>query len=294
MTKAELYAVTGVSGRTGAATAQALITAGKQVRVVVRDATKGAYWQQQGAEVAVADLSNAAMLTNALSGVTAAYIVSPPQYSQPDLFAQAEVMANVIADAAVAAKLPKLVALSSVGAEQASDTGWIGMNRTLEQRLSQTDLNLAFLRAAYFMENWQPLIASARAQGELASFLAPLERKIPMIATQDIGEIAAQVLCENWQGTRAINLTGPADYSPHDVAHHLAAQLDKPIAAVAIPESHWQQAMAGQGFSPAALAGFIEMTKGLNSGHIAFNKNDSIEHRSGSITIETLLKQVTE
>ncbi|MCE0558525.1 NmrA family NAD(P)-binding protein [Motilimonas sp. E26] len=294
MTKAELYAVTGVSGRTGAATAQALITAGKQVRVVVRDATKGAYWQQQGAEVAVADLSNAAMLTNALSGVTAAYIVSPPQYSQPDLFAQAEVMANVIADAAVAAKLPKLVALSSVGAEQASDTGWIGMNRTLEQRLSQTDLNLAFLRAAYFMENWQPLIASARAQGELASFLAPLERKIPMIATQDIGEIAAQVLCENWQGTRAINLIGPADYSPHAVAHHLAAQLDKPIAAVAIPESHWQQAMSGQGFSPAALAGFIEMTKGLNSGHIAFNKNDIIEHRAGSITLETLLKQVTE
>lgn len=118
MNKGELYVVTGVSGRTGSAAACTLLKAGKRVRVVVRDAAKGNVWSNLGAEVAIANFTDISALSNALSGTDGAYIISPPQYTSDDLFTQAEIMADAIAEAAIKAQLPKLVALSSIGADK--------------------------------------------------------------------------------------------------------------------------------------------------------------------------------
>ncbi len=288
MSNTKLYVVTGVSGRTGAAAARALLNTGKRVRVVVRDKEKGKIWEDQGAEVAIADITDTSSLYNALSGADGAYIVSPPQYSLDNLFAQADSMARSIAEAATKAQLPKLVALSSIGAEQSSGTGWIAMNRLLEQHLSRTGIPMTFLRAAYFMENWSLLAQIATTQGELPSFLAPLNQKFPMIATEDIGRIAAKALCENWIGTRIIELEGPAMYSPNEVAMYLTQALGKTIKPISIPESNWLQSISGQGFSTAAITGFIEMTQGLNSGHITFN-NSNIDRRQGTISLEVII-----
>jgi uncharacterized protein YbjT (DUF2867 family) len=289
MNNTELYVVTGATGRTGASAARALLKAGKRVRVVVRDEKKGGVWSALGAEVAIADLTDTHALCKAFSGADGAYIVSPPQYSSDSLFTQADTMARSIAEAAIEAQLPKLVALSSVGAEQSNGTGWIGMNRTLEQHLSETGLPVTFLRAAYFMENWAPLVKIAVAQGKLLSFLAPLHQKWPMIATADIGRIAAETLCEYWSGKRVIELEGPALSSPSDVAEHLTQRLGKAIQATSIPEEGWERSMSGQGFSATAIAGFIEMTQALNSGHIAFHSQQDVERRQGTVSLETVI-----
>lgn len=287
----KLYVVTGVSGRTGAAAARELLNAGKRIRVVVRDKEKGDIWAKQGAEVAIADLTDTSSLYNALSGADGAYIVSPPQYSSDNLFAQADSMARSIAEAATRTQLPKLVALSSIGAEQPSGTGWIAMNRLLEQHLSQTELPITFLRAAYFMENWSQLAQIASTQGKLPSFLFPLSRKIPMIATEDIGLIAAEALCEDWDGRRIIELEGPAMYSPNEVAMYLTQALGKMVTPVSIPESNWLESISGQGFSTAATAGFIEMTQGINSGHITFN-NSNADRRQGTTSLEAIINEM--
>ena len=288
MSNTELYVVTGVSGRTGAAAARTLLNTGKRVRVVVRDKEKGNIWADQGAEVAIADLTDTSSLCKALSGTDGAYIVSPPQYSLDNLFAQADSMARSITEAAKKAQLPKLVALSSIGAEQPNGTGWIAMNRQLEQHLSKTEIPVTFLRAAYFMENWSPLVQMAVTQGKLFSFLSPLSRKIPMIATKDIGRIAAEALCESWDGKRIIELEGPDKYSPNEVAVYLTQVLRKTINPISIPESNWLQSISEQGFSTAANTGFIEMTQGLNSGHIAFN-DSSIDRRQGTIPLKEVV-----
>ncbi|WP_347506978.1 NmrA family NAD(P)-binding protein [Pseudomonas anguilliseptica] len=155
------YAVFGVSGRTGAATADALLRSGQPVRVVVRDSAKAQAWAERGAEVAVADLTDLAAMTQALSQVQGAYVVSPQHYSREDLFERAELIAEITARAAIAADVPRLVALSSVGADRESGTGWIRMNRMFEQRLTDAGVSTVFLRAAYFMENWMPMVGQA-------------------------------------------------------------------------------------------------------------------------------------
>ncbi|EFS5375831.1 NmrA family NAD(P)-binding protein [Salmonella enterica] len=290
MNNKPLYVITGATGRTGSAAAQTLLNNGARVRVMVRDETKGRYWADLGAEVVIADLIDVKALTAAFSGAQGAYIVSPSHYNLEDLFTRAEVIAAAIAESAIQAQLPKLVALSSIGADCLNGVGWIAMNRILEEHLINTRLPVALLRASYFMENWGFAIEPVKNKGILPSFLAPLDRKIPMIATEDIGGIGAEVLGEEWNGARTIELEGPSEYSPNDVADAFGNALSKPVNAVAVPEVDWENSMAHQGFSNAGLAGFIEMTQALNSGHIAFRTNSGLEHRKGRIPLAKVIR----
>ena len=280
------YAITGASGRTGSAAAQALLDRGLPVRVVLRDPAKAVIWREQGAEVAIADLADVDAMTAALSDTSGAYIVSPQQYGRDDLFERAIVIAETVEAAVRRAAVPRVVALSSVGAGEDHGTGWIAMNRSLEQALGRLPIPVAFLRAAYFMENWQPMIQPATSEGILRSFLAPTERPIPMIATPDIGSIAASVILQEWHDQRIIDLAGPREYSPMDVASCLSDQLGRGIDTIPVPEGEWTAALAGAGLSEAALAGFIEMTRGLNNGHIDFKECDTTERRRGETSLD--------
>ncbi|OEZ99178.1 NmrA family NAD(P)-binding protein [Duganella sp. HH101] len=287
------YAVFGVTGRTGAATADALLRAGLAVRVVVRDPAQGRPWAERGAEVAVADLTDLASMTKALSRVRGAYVVSPQQYHREDLFGIAALIADTTARAAVAAGAPRLVALSSVGADRESATGWIGMNRIFEQRLGATGIPATFLRAAYFMENWLPMVGHAMRSGTLPSFLAPARRAIPMVATADVGSAAAALLQEERTGPRIVTLSGPRDYAPNDVAAAISAALRKPVDVAVLPETEWPNALADAHFSKAALAGFTEMTRSLNDSHIDIKSDPSAVEWTGTTTLEQVFQRLT-
>ncbi|OEZ60111.1 NmrA family NAD(P)-binding protein [Duganella sp. HH105] len=287
------YAVFGVTGRTGAATADALLRAGQAVRVVVRDPAQGRPWAERGAEVAVADLTDLASMTKALSRVQGAYVVSPQQYHREDLFEIAALIADTTARAAMAAEAPRLVALSSVGADRESATGWIGMNRSFEQRLGATGIPTTLLRAAYFMENWMPMVGHAMRSGTLPSFLAPAQRAIPMVATADVGSAAAALLREARTGTGIVTLSGPRDYAPNDVAATVSAALRKPVDVAVLPETEWPNALADAHFSKAALAGFTEMTRSLNDSHIDIKSDPSAVEWTGTTTLEQVFQRLT-
>jgi uncharacterized protein YbjT (DUF2867 family) len=290
MTTAYPYAVFGASGRTGAAAADALLRAGQPVRVVLRNPAHGEPWATRGAEVVVADLTDLASMTRALTGVRGAYLVNPQDYSRADLFDRAGRIAEVTARAAVAAGVPRLVALSSVGADLDRATGWIMMNRVFEERLAGTGIPAVFLRAVYFMENWAPLVAHAVRGGVLPSFLAPAERAIPMVATADVGRAAAALLQEGGHDTRAVILAGPAAYAPNDVAAIVSATLARQVEVAVVPESAWPTALADARFSKAALAGFTEMTRGLNCAHIHTGSDAGVAQRSGATVLGQVIR----
>ncbi|MGB3424298.1 MAG: NmrA family NAD(P)-binding protein [Castellaniella sp.] len=288
------YVVFGVTGRTGAAAADALLRSGHSVRVVVRDLAKGRPWAARGAQIAVADLTDLASMTMALSHAQGAYVVSPQHYTREDLFERADVIANTTARAAVAAAVPRLVALSSVGADRESGTGWIGMNRMFEQRLGEAGVPAIFLRAAYFMENWTPMVGQAMRSGSLPTFLAPPQRPIPMVATVDVGTTAAALLLEEGMKTCAVTLSGPKDYAPNDVAAIVSARLGKPVHAAVLPEAAWSAALADVRFSKAALAGFSEMTRGLNCSHIGIKSDPDAVERAGTTALDHVIGELMQ
>jgi uncharacterized protein YbjT (DUF2867 family) len=163
------------------------------------------------------------------------------------------------------------------------------MNRMFEQRLEQAGVSSIFLRAAYFMENWMPMVGHAVRNGTLPTFLAPSEHRLPMVATADVGRAAAALLPEEWTGTRVVTLSGPKDYAPIDVAAIVSATLGKPVDVAVLPETEWPKALVDAGFSAAALAGFTEMTRSLNSSHIDIRSDPAAVEWAGTTPLERVI-----
>jgi len=213
-----MYAITGITGKVGGALAATLLAAGLPVRAVVRGATKGAAWAARGCEVAIAEMGDAASLTSAFRGAAGVFILPPSEFDPEPGFPEARHFIAAVTLALVEARPGKVVCLSTIGAD-APHENLLTQRKLMEQSLQEIGLPVTFLRPGWFMENALWDIPSARDEGLLRSFLQPADRLFPMVATQDVGRLAAALLREDWSGTRVVELEGPARISPNDLAH---------------------------------------------------------------------------
>ena len=284
-----MFAILGITGQVGGATARALLAAGQPIRAVVRNPAKAAAWADQGAEIAVADLTDAAALQAAFTGVAGAFVATPPLLDVADPLGDNRRMLAALTSALRAAGVPKVVYLSSVGAQHAHGLGAIGKLYELEQAFRQLPVPTAAIRAAWFMENFRGLINPARQSGQVPSLLSPPDRLIPMVATEDIGQLAARTLSETWTGPRVLELQGPCAYSPHDVTAALSFLLDQPLQTVVIPPAAHVATYVSWGMSPAAAALMAEMLAGFNRGWIAFAGAGAEQH-AGPTLLEDALR----
>ncbi|MGH7233137.1 MAG: NmrA family NAD(P)-binding protein [Nitrospiraceae bacterium] len=202
-----MFVVTGVTGHTGAVVAETLLARKQRVRVLVRTPEKGEVWKAKGAEVAVASLEDPRALAESLNGATGGYFLIPPNYTAVDYLKDRTQVADALAAAVSASRLPHAVFLSSIGAHLPAGTGPIQALHDGEVRLESVARSLTVLRASYFMETWIPVLGAARAQGLLPSFLPP-KRKIPMVATLDVGRMAAECLLDQCKGSGSLNCPG--------------------------------------------------------------------------------------
>lgn len=262
-----MFVIAGVTGNTGAVVADALLAAKAPVRVVVRDAAKGAAWQAKGAEVAIADLADVPALTAALRGAQGAYLLVPPRPTATEPLADNRAVAAALAAAVAAARVPHVVLLSSIAAHQPDGTGPIVSVHVAERLLAEVT-QLTAVRAAYFMENWAGALGML-AQGALPTFV-PRGLTFPMVATRDIGKTAAAALLEGPRGDVRIELAGPRDYSADDVAAALTRLTGKPVAAADAPLDAVVPTFTSFGLSPAFAELFREMYAGLISGRVAW------------------------
>lgn len=267
------YTVFGATGQVGGAVVRSLMLDAHRVRVVVRDRAKAEalFSHESGVDVCVGTLDDPSSVERAFEGAEGAFVLNPPAYTSSDMFEDARRVSDAIASAAVRTRLPKLVALSSVGAHRLERQGNIRTTTILEQTLGSLSLPTAFVRAAWFIENWAGALGAARAQSVLPSFLDPLERAIPMVGTADIGHVCAQVLGQAWAGRRVVELHGPADVAPRDVAAAASRVLGHPISAALTDRSQWRTLLAGFGFSSATVDGWVEMLESFNDGWLAFD-----------------------
>ncbi len=285
-----MYAITGITGQVGGALAHALLQGGHAVRAVVRDAAKGAAWTALGCEVAIADAADSAALTRAFAGADGVFILLPPNFDpSPDFPGTRAIVAAF--DAALRAAAPaRVVCLSTIGA-QASEPNLLQQLGHMEQVLGQLPLPVAFLRAAWFMENFAWDLAGAREQGLLHSHLQPLDQPQPMIATADIGRLAADLLHQDWTGNKVVELEGPVRYSPLDVAAAFAAVLDRPVRAEAVARDSWEALFRAQGMLHPLPR--MQMLDGFNAGWIRFEADQ--EHTSkGTTTLRQVLAGLAE
>jgi len=282
------YAIAGVSGNTGKIAAETLLAQGKSVRVLVRDAAKGESWKGKGAEVAVADLGDPGGLAGALAGAEGAYLLIPPNMGAPRFRAYQDATAAALAAAVETSGVPHVVFLSSVGAQHPAGTGPIAALHGAEKRFSALGkTRFSFLRAAYFMENLGGSLGMLD-KGILPSF-TPAAFAFDMIASIDIGKLAAQLLVEGTAKTQVVELGGPPQ-SMNDAAKALSVITGRAITVHEAPLDAMLPTLTGFGLPQEVAGMYREMTAGLLNGHVAFEGG----HRrvQGTTSLEVVLRSM--
>ena len=263
-----MFFVSGITGQVGGAAARRLLEQGYTVRSLSRDPSKVAGWSQKGVDVRLGDFNDAADVTAALEGVEGAFLMIPPVLAPTPGYPEAKAVIANFLEALRQAPPPRLVALSSIGSQQASGLGNITTTHLMEEALKDLPFSTAFVRAGSFLENYSAGLGAAAATGVFYSFLAPTDRAVPMVATADIGQEIARLLVGGWSGKKIVELGSRV--SPDDLAHAMGEVLGRPVQAQAIPREQWAGTLESFGMSPGTTGPYEEMLDGFNSGWIDF------------------------
>jgi NAD(P)H dehydrogenase (quinone) len=285
-----MIAITGITGRIGGRLAGHLTAQGIAVRGVVRDPKKGETWKRQGCETAVAQPTDEKALTAAFRGAEAVFILPPPIFDPHPGFAEVYTAMTAHRNAARNAGVGKVLYLSTVGA-QARQTNLLSQHTVGESIFSELDAPVTYLRPAWFLENISWDIDSARDTGVLHSFLSPLNKPVPMVAVDDISRVAAELIQEQWDGHRVVELEGPKRITAMDIADALGKALRRPVEAQAVPRESWEGLFTSQGMvNPYPR---IRMLDGFNEGWIDFE--GGIEgSRKGETNAETVIGKLID
>jgi uncharacterized protein YbjT (DUF2867 family) len=271
-----MYVILGASGNTGSIIADSLLSKGKKVRVVGRDAGRLQRFVRQGAEAFTGDVSDAAALTKAFNGARAAYLLLPPITSREDQERESDAIAQAVTESG----LRYALYLSSYGAHVPEGTGPVTGLHSSEQKLNAiSGLNVLHLRAAYFMENNLAAISMIQEMGIFGHALLP-DLKLPMTATPDVGDYAAQRLLDlDFSGKQTRELLGERDLSMAEATTIIARGIGKPdLRYVQFPYDQVQQVLEQMGMPPKKAAVYIEMFKAINAGVLAAQEPRSREN----------------
>ena len=285
-----MYAIMGVTGQIGGVVARTLLAARQPVRAVVRDAGKGQAWADRGCEVALATIEDAVSLAAAFQGTEGVFVLVPPNFDPRPEFPEAQAIGVALRSALEAARPARVVYLSTIGA-QARQPNLLSQHTIIERALGGLSGSTTFLRPAWFMENCRWDVAPAREQGVIPSFLQPLDKLVPMVATADIGRVVAGLLQERWSGRRVVELEGPQRVAPNEIASTFAKLLGRPVRMEAVPRESWEGLFKSQGTKNPLPR--MQMLDGFNEGWIEF-ENGEAGSQKGSVALESALKALIE
>ncbi len=274
-----MFLVMGITGKVGGATARHLLAQGKKVRALVRNREKAANWAEQGVELVNGDWNDSAAIERALKGVEGAFVMLPAVWApSPDYKEAKGVIANYV-EALSKAAPPRVVALSSMGANRTSGLGMITALSLLEQGFRNLTSPIAFVRAGGFFENFSYGLHVAQG-GTLPVYYNPTSRRSTMVATNDIGaEVATLLTGPAWSGQRVIELGSMI--SADEVAAQLGEVLKVNVKAFAVPRAGWAGAFEQTGIPKGHTGAAEEMFEAVNSGWMDLGLKGT-EHVAGT------------
>jgi uncharacterized protein YbjT (DUF2867 family) len=264
-----MITVMGATGHVGRQIAQRLLATGEPVRVIGRNQAALAELADAGAQVAAGDAADAEFLAEAFRGSDAVHTLLPYPRWAPDFRAEQARLGEAILAAVRASGVPRVVALSSLGADLPSGTGFIAAGlHPQEQRLrALTGVDVLFLRPTLFFESIAAGLPFVEAMGVNADVVDP-DVPIPMIATRDVAAAAADaLLARDWNDVQVRELLGPRDLTYAEATRILGTAIGRPdLQYVRLPDADMAGALVEAGFSPDTAALHVEMGHALSEG----------------------------
>jgi NAD(P)H dehydrogenase (quinone) len=281
-----MFAVMGVTGKVGGAVARHLLAAGAPVRAIVRDDAKRAAWAEAGCEVAIATLDDGDTLAAAFDGARGVFAMLPPQFDPAPGFPAGRAMIATLHKALATARPERLVALSTVGAD-ATQPNLLNQLGLLEAALADLPGRTTFLRAAWFMDNAAGDLTDARL-GTIRSHLQPTDRAIPMVASIDVGQCAADLLLAA-DAPAIVELEAVDRVSPDQIAAAFARVIGHDVRAEPVARDGWEAEFRATGMTNPLPR--MQMIDGFNQGWIDFADRGAHAHKA-TTTIDQVIADI--
>lgn len=287
----DFYVVTAATGNIGKVLVKRLLEKHQKVRALARNKTKLNSLEKIGAEIIVASVEDPAALTKAFTGAKAVFTLIPPNYRAEDFRAYQNKVSEATITAIKKSGVKYVVNLSSIGANLGEGTGPINGLHDHEERLNKLEgVNVLHLRPASFMENLLMNVGLIRTLGIAGSPLKP-DLSLPMIATKDIAEVAAEHLLKlDFAGKSVIELHGQRDLTMAEAAKILGKAIGRnDLRYVQFPYGDALRGMLSMGLSEDVGRLMIEMQRGMNDGTLTFT-----QPRSAKNTTSTSIEEFAE
>ncbi|WP_434714803.1 NmrA family NAD(P)-binding protein (plasmid) [Rhizobium sp. YTUHZ045] len=278
-----MYIIVGGTGRVGSAVAKTLLDQGEAVTIVTRNPEKAGAWRQRGAEVALADVRDVISLRTVFRRGKRAFLLNPNADIASDTDREERETVRCLLEAIEGSGLEKVVAQSTMGAQPGEQCGDLNVLYELEAGLRNQPIPASIIRAAYYYSNWDAMVGPVTKDGVLSTML-PADLRLPMVAPEDLGRVAARLLQEPIEQIGIYAVEGPERYSPNDVAAAFAAALGRAVRVEVIRREAWEDAYRNLGFSDAAAHSYARMTALTADG--PEYPEDSIR---GSISLQTYI-----
>lgn len=256
------------TGKIGKALTERLLETDVDLILLARSPEKVKPFADRGATIAEGNLEDAGFVVRATRGADVLFWVTPADYAADDLRAHYNKLGRIAAGAVTENRIPRVIDLSSMGAQHKDGTGPIAGLHDIEKMLDKTGAHVTHLRPAFFMENF---FMQADAIASMGAIYMPVpgSTRLAMIATADIAETAAErVLDSSWTGRSVIELAGPADMTFDGAAQVLGSALRKDVRHVPVSMDQTRGALVGMGVSGGVADSYLEMYAAFAAGAI--------------------------
>ena len=265
-------AITTPTGHIGHRLTEILLERGADLVLLARNPEKVRDFAQKGATVRQGTLDDQKFVVEATKGTDALFWLTPADYQSQDLRAFQNRLGKAAGLAVRENKIPRVVNLSSVGAQHGSGTGPVDGLYDVEKILDEAAENVTHLRPAYFFENYFMALEAIRAGGQV---FMPVSGEVPMsmIGTRDVAQVAAdQLLDTTWSGRNVIELEGSSRLSFAEAAEQIGKGIGRPVQHVEVGEDQTRPFLKQAGLSDSVAELMLGLYRGIGSGRVAFEK----------------------
>jgi len=137
------------------------------------------------------------------------FVLVPPNFDPSPDFHEARATATTLKSAIEAARPGRVVYLSTIGA-QATQSNLLTQHTIIEQVLGELSMPITFCGQDGSWRTVAGISLRRPIHGVDSSFLQPIDKPVPMVATADIGRVAAELLQEAWKRPQSRRVGGAA------------------------------------------------------------------------------------
>ncbi|MBN6150247.1 NAD(P)H-binding protein [Xanthomonas sp. AmX2] len=244
------------------------LDSGVPVRVIARDPSRLAAATRDRLEVVQGSHGDAAVVDEAFKDADTVFWLCPADPHAESVMAAYVDFTRPACAAIKAHGVRRVVGISALGrgTPVAASAGYVTASLAMDDLIAGTGAHFRALTMPSFMDNIARQAASIRDRG---MFFLPIngDRKLPAVATRDIGAVAARLLLDtSWRGRDEVPVLGPEDLSFNDMARIMSDVLGKPVRYQQVGFEAYKAGFVQRGMSDAMAQGMTDMARAKNAG----------------------------